>query len=140
MGTRGPKPKNRRIRVVGRNVGVPPCPAWLSPVAKTEYRRVAGLLEKSQLLQKVDLAHLVMYASAWADFQKLTRDIAKEGSTLTGSRGQVVVNPKLKARQIASNQVTISASKLGLSPNDRERLTIPDQAKPDDPIDAFLNG
>ena len=114
--------------------GLPPPPKWLGRLAKTEYRRVAALMQRASTCQKVDLAILAAYAHAYAEYWTLVQSIDGEGRTLTGPRGGLVVNPLCKERDSAFSRMKDAAAKLGFSPADRDRLK-PRQQKKANPID-----
>ena len=139
MGSRGPKPKPKTDRKLAYEKGIPTCPSFLSPIAKREFKRVATILHKAQAIQKVDLSNLMAYAVAFGEYQQLSKDIAKQGPTVDSVRQGEIVNPRIRARQIAFSQMIRASAKLGLSPVDRTRLSTPTLPEPDDPIDRFMN-
>ena len=104
--------------------GVPAAPAYLSPDAAAEYRRVVTICKRSgRELQQVDMAILELYATAIVDFRRLTKEIAEEGEITKAPSGYPVLNPKTGLRSVAFKQAMTSASKLGFSPTDRLRVS-----------------
>ena len=80
MAQRGRKPKPTAIKELEGNPGkrplneaepkpehkAPPCPKWLEPEAKKEWRRLSKQLEAIGVLTEVDQAAFASYCQAYA--------------------------------------------------------------------------
>ena len=80
MGQRGRKPKPSAIRLLEGNAGkrpinlrepkpekkAPPCPKWLDPEAKKEWRRLSKKLEQLGILTEADMSVFASYCQAYA--------------------------------------------------------------------------
>lgn len=119
MGTRGPIAK-ATSGGVNYPAGKPAAPEWLCDEARAEYERAAQLMGAALTL--ADMAALALYAEAYADTAKLTREIRAEGSVVELSNGVMASNPKCAQRDAAAKRVLSFASKLGFSPVDRARV------------------
>jgi P27 family predicted phage terminase small subunit len=137
MGSRGPKPKSKERKTIALKKGIPPPPLWLDKESCDEYMRVANLLSDTGIITLADRAHLTAYAQAWGEFEKLCQSIAETGYTIHTEKGHPVVNPEIQARSDAHRRLLASASKLGLSIVDRERITIPKEKNEKDPLEEF---
>lgn len=101
--------------------GAPPPPAWLSKGAKEEYQRAVDLIDN---LEQVDMAILCMYAQAYDDVARLTRQVHKEGETLVSDKGNAYGNPTCNALASAYKRMESSAKELGFSAAARKRIAM----------------
>lgn len=134
MGRRGKLPAAAIAAASAPNGPMPPPPAWLSPEAADEYRRLTAT---PLGLAASDQATLVAHCEAVAEVAEHTRLLRTEGPTIRGDRG-AVLNPRVKARQYALATLAATAQALGLTPASRVRL--PAQADPNkepDSAEAF---
>jgi P27 family predicted phage terminase small subunit len=142
MGLRGPAKKDKALRLVGFTKGVPVAPPWIDRNAKREYARITQIILRSgESLELVDMAALALYAQAYSDVARLTKQIRKEGETLPSVKtGQRYLNPSWTILAAARNQLMQATEKLGFSPHARSRITTPDNAKKKDgnPVAALL--
>ena len=84
MAQRGRKPKPTAIKELEGNPGkrplndaepkperkAPPCPKWLEPEAKKEWRRLSKQLEQIGVLTEVDQAAFASYCQAYARWKE----------------------------------------------------------------------
>ncbi len=116
--------------------GLPTRPELLSPEAKREWKRLTSALPPG-LLTKADRAALTFASLAWADFCEAVKELREHGwyyTTETGYEGQRPAAAKMyKAREA---YVTLSG-RLGLSPSDRTRLSMPERPT-EDPFEAYM--
>jgi P27 family predicted phage terminase small subunit len=110
---RGRKPKPTVIRKAGGDPGKrafnpheprplggkPSCPPHLSTVAKTEWKRICGILYDMGVITQIDRAVLAGYCQAYARWAEAERKL-KEGPT---SALQAYTSPDLDLTAIATN-------------------------------------
>lgn len=121
--------------VAGNLDKVPPPPAWLSRLAKAEWRKVALILVERKHLTDADLGTLAAYADALGQLADATCLVNREGmvvDTNAGPRKHPAISIQINAR----NQVRQLAAELGLTPVSRSRPSIreDDIQDDDDPL------
>ena len=110
---------------------VPPCPEWLGPAARAEYRRVADELHHLRLIGRVDRALLVAYAQAWADFRAAVIELS-EAAKLDFCLEKVERNAAaMKVKRQAVAELRGLAPHFGLSPATRAKLSVPEKPAED---------
>lgn len=129
MGTRGPAPKplsilgetsrhgtERRGPEAAHEVKAPPCPRWLTPEARREWKRVVKVMTEAKTITVLDLGILASYCEAFATVERATQAIAR-----AVERGE---DPdKAEARLLrATTQVRQYAMQLGFTPASRPRV------------------
>jgi phage terminase small subunit len=130
----GPAPKPTAIRILEGNPGkrpirgdepkprraVPPCPRWLAPEARREWRSLGPELARIGLLTVVDGPIFALFCQSFARFQQAETD---------GDLAKVkAYAPLMRA----------AMSELGLTPAARARLAVA-PAPPSDPMEALLD-
>lgn len=139
MGLRGPAPKDKTLRLVNFKAGVPAPPPWLDQAALDEYNRIIEIvLASGESVALVDMAVLASYAQAYSDVMRLTEAVRVEGDTLMNDKGTVYQNPRWAVLQAARNQLMSTAGKLGFSPCDRSRITLPANTQKPNPFTSLL--
>lgn len=135
---RGRKPKPTVLKLIEGNPGkrringreprppafVPTCPAHLSPTAKTEWKRMARMLNETGLLTQIDRTVLATYCQAYGRWVEAERRLAETPALLKTPAGYVQVSPWIT---IANKQVELMTrlmAELGLSPSSRSRLAV----------------
>ncbi len=114
-------------------------PAWLRKEARMEFERVVQETAEIGLLDNLDLSVLAIYADAYYHYTKLSKQLAREGDTVTvESRSSTYdkVNPKLQAQSHYVDRIMKASTKLGMATTDRLRLIVP--AKGEDKKNKFL--
>jgi len=118
MGARGPDKgtdsakAGKGYKRISVGNGIPPPPAFLGKIAQDEYLRLGEVMAES--FTAVDYMPLMLYAADYEQVVKLTEQIAKEGINLEGDRG-VVLNPAVKALDMAQKRMLKTAQALGLT-------------------------
>lgn len=130
--------------------GIPKCPAWLSKVAKAEFKRVFTELEALDMLTSVDTAALVGYAQSYADYREAIELVQKHGLLLTETvfardTGKAVGtkykrNPASVAANTALRNMAKFGSMFGFDPSSRTKLSLTPPADESAELDAFLDG
>ena len=149
MGARGPVPQPTALKVLRGNPGkralnrrepkpapVPPkCPGWLDKVARQEWRRVVPVLDRLGLVTQADLQALAGYCQSWARWRQAEAEIAEGGLIVDEDRGKYSIrkaNPAVAIAQKERQLMLAFGTRLGLSPSDRGRMTLPELADDDD--------
>lgn len=149
MGSRGPKPLPANVHVLRGNpskkpvsqlldqvtpvVEIPSCPSHLTPVARTEWRRIGAALRDLGLISKLDRAALAVYCQAYADWAWARGKIneANKADSVAGEAGMVGMTPSGLRRpsvylRIAEDAVAVMhrfLCEFGMSPSARSRVT-----------------
>ncbi|MDP5306247.1 phage terminase small subunit P27 family [Paracoccus spongiarum] len=135
---RGRKPKPTALKLLEGNPGkrpisgqepkppsgAPTCPAHLSPTAKAEWKRLAGVLNGIGLLTRIDRAVMAAYCQSYGRWVEAERKLAETPAILKTPAGYLQVSPWMG---IANKQVELMTrlmAELGLSPSARARLAI----------------
>ena len=135
---RGRKPKPTALKLIDGNPGkrpirgvdpMPPgdkptCPAHLSPTAKAEWKRMAGVLHEIGLLTRIDRTVLAAYCQAYGRWVEAEKKLAETPALLKTPAGYVQQSPWLT---VSNKQVELMVrlmGELGLSPSARARLAI----------------
>lgn len=142
MGLRGPAPKpseqkklegTYRADRAARNepkpeVTIPPCPKWLAPMAKQEYKRLAKLLVELRVMTEADrlaLASLTYQFNKWLEAETM---VAIEGRVLRSEKGGLYLNPWENIANAAFKNMVVLLREFGLTPASRSRI----EAQPED--------
>jgi P27 family predicted phage terminase small subunit len=80
QGNPGKRPINRREP---KFTGAPVCPAWLTNVAKIEWKRVVLELESLDMLRAVDTAALAAYCVSYARWKSAEAIVDLQGQTVS---------------------------------------------------------
>ncbi len=102
---------------------LPVKPAWLTPAASEEWDRVAQMLVDDGLIARVDADVLALYAETVSTWMRAKWVVDQEGLTITNKRGTVRAHPAAKLAGQAADRLLRLASKLGMTPLGRARLT-----------------
>ena len=136
MGLRGPaaKPSEQkklegtyRADRAARNepkpqVIIPPCPKWLAPTAKAEYKRLAKMLVDLRVMTEADrlaLGALSYQFSKWLEAEGM---VGLEGRVLTSEKGGMYLNPWEGIANTAFKNMLILLREFGLTPASRARI------------------
>lgn len=139
MGKRGPAPKPTRIKVLNGNPGHRPlntrepmpkrgrpvCPAWLDDEAKTVWRKLVPELDRLGLLTVVDDWMLAGFCQACAELKQATETLRKDGRYTQNAAGTQVSHPAVSQQRSALKAVMDFASRFGLDPSSRTKLSAP---------------
>lgn len=152
MSKRGPIPKSDEQRILEGNPskrplrgdspkpkkGTPTCPAWLSPTAKQEWKRLTPELSRLGLLNRLDRNILAGYCSTFALWRQNQETLNSQGSVYVTPKGVLLPRPELTVVKVVGELFQRFSSELGLSPTSRARLNIPDPNAEIDPLEVFL--
>ena len=119
---RGTKPS---LRTDSKAItAVPRAPAWLSPAARLEWRRVMPLLVERKILTDADMAMVEAFCVASVRVREIEKLIQNPSGEIDGKLFRMQGQAMQTARQIAAE--------LGLTPVSRSRPTIRDDDQQDD--------
>jgi P27 family predicted phage terminase small subunit len=149
---KGRKPKPVELRLVTGNPGKRPIrrvpkpngqaarPAWLSPKAANEWRRLAPQLNVLGLLTSADRAFFAAYCEAFASWRHANNEIARLGEIVLDADGSPVKNPWMRIRTEAASEMHRFGSEFGLSPASRTRVgsEVPDENRNEDPAARYF--
>jgi len=118
---------------------VPGPPAFLSPRAQAEWRRIAPILFRAGLLSRLDYRGLAAYCSSFARWCDAEDEIRKSGTVIRGTHNVPMMSPFVKVSKMAFEQWTRMLSEFGMGPASRTRVASFKPA-PKDPLERFLSG
>ena len=135
---RGRKPKPTALKLIDGNPGKrringheprppgdkPTCPSYLTPTAKAEWKRIAGILHEIGLLTRIDRTVLAAYCQAYSRWVEAEKKLAETPPLLKTPAGYVQTSPWIT---ISNKQVELKVrlmAELGLSPSARSRLAV----------------
>ena len=113
MAQRGRKPKPTAIKELEGNPGkrplndaepkperkAPPCPKWLEPEAKKEWRRLSKQLEQIGVLTEVDQAAFASYCQAYARWKEAEEFMTQHGTIVKTKSGYWQTVPQVSIAQ-----------------------------------------
>ena len=155
MATRGRKPTPTAIKELEGNPGkrplndaepkpekkAPPCPKWLEPEAKKEWRRLSKQLEKIGVLTEVDQAAFASYCQAYARWKEAEERITDRGLVIRTPSGYPQQVPYISIAQQYLRLMHQFAEQFGLTPAARSRIIAGNENNgPADDMDALLGG
>src|SRR5690606_37247508 len=110
----------------------PTCPAHLSASAKTEWKRLATMLNEIGLLTQIDRTVLAADCQAYGRWVEAERKLAETPPLLKTPAGYVQVSPWLTISNKQVELMTRLMAELDLTPSARSRLAIqiPNGPKP----------
>jgi P27 family predicted phage terminase small subunit len=117
-------------------VGFPEPPGYLTAEQLDRWHAIVGSLP-AEVLTRADSQVLERMAVAWATFTATTILINGSGPLMKGQHGELVRNPLLAVRRLATNEMECCGLALGLSPLARTRITAPER-EDDDPLTRLL--
>ena len=138
-GTPGTRPLNKNEPKPTKKA--PPCPKWLEPEAKKEWRRLAKKMEQLGVLTEVDMAAFAGYCQAYARWKEAEEFITQHGSILRTKSGYVQPVPQVSIAQTYLKIMNRFAEQFGLTPAARSRIIAEDSTSgPSDEMEALLGG
>ena len=155
MGRRGPAPKSDSLRMLDGNPSkrplkdkptgakpqdVPTCPAWLSPEAKREWRRVTPELIRLGLVTRLDQVAIAGYCISYSCWRRCQEVLIAQGNVYVTNRGQIRPRPEVEIARMSGDTMKSLASELGLTPASRECIHMAQPGREIDPMEALLDG
>ncbi len=109
-------------RAIPRKPRAPRCPSFLGPMAKAEWRRLAGDLASRGLLTKLDRAAFAIYCQAWEHVVQAQELVARHGLVSEAEDGSCGPSPYFGLLNDATEMLSRVAGELGLTPASRARI------------------
>ena len=149
----GRKPKPTNIKILEGNPGkrklnehepqpqrkAPPCPKWLEPEAKKEWRRLAKTLEAMGVLTDADMAAFAGYCQAYARWKEAEERITDRGLVIRTPSGYPQQVPYISIAQQYLKLMQQFAEQFGLTPAARSRIIAGNgEGKAVDDLDELL--
>ena len=149
----GMKPKPTNIKILEGNPGkrklnehepqpqrkAPPCPKWLEPEAKKEWRRLARTLEAMGVLTEADMASFAGYCQAYARWKEAEERITDRGLVIRTPSGYPQQVPYISIAQQYLKLMQQFAEQFGLTPAARSRIIAGNgEGKAVDDLDELL--
>ena len=113
-------------------------PQDIEPEAKEYMKSVCNMLTDNGVMEDVDKAALTMLARNYSMFIKATKQLEKEGLTVTSDRGNIAQHPLVKVARDAQNSAVKLMEKFGLTVKDRSRLPGLSEGSDDSPLAQFV--
>jgi P27 family predicted phage terminase small subunit len=117
---------------------IPPCPAFLSLVAKRKWREIAPMLHRSRLLTEADQIALANLCQAYATMAAAQQQLNAKGLLIKTKQGIPRANPAFKIVMESMDRVNRLCQEFGLTPSARSRLRIDKKDKATDPFDDAI--
>ena len=155
MAVRGRKPTPTAIKELEGNPGkrklndrepkpekkAPPCPKWLEPEDKKEWRRLAKQMERIGILTEVDMAAFAGYCQAYARWKEAEEFISQHGTIVRTPSGYWQQVPQVSIAQTYLKVMQKFAEQFGLTPASRSRIVAESNGNPlEDELEALLGG
>ena len=102
--------------------GMPDCPAWLMPEAKTEWIRLSEKLNQMGVLTEIDRSVFAAYCQSYARWKEAQEHINSEGATYETENGMQRPNPWVAICNTEQRLMMQAASEFGLTPSARSRI------------------
>lgn len=109
--------------------------------SKDYMKSVLAKLESSGVLEEVDTAALDMLARNYSMFINASRQIEREGATITNGRGNIVKHPAVTIARDAQIQAVKLMQEFGLTAKSRTKLPeLGKQEEEESPLERFIKG
>lgn len=156
MGKRGPAPKPTALKVLQGNPGkrqlndseptfektdeILKPPSYLSTYAKKEWKRIAPMLIKNNLLTDADITTLAAYCQAYHRWIEAEKAIRIYGMVCKTDKGNIIQRPEVGIANKAMSEMVKYGKEFGLTPSSRSQLHIEKPEEAEDPFMTFLKG
>lgn len=153
VATRGRKPKATNLKVLEGNPGkrplnknepkpkekLPPCPKWLEPEAKKEWRRMGKKLLELGVISEIDGAAFAGYCQAYARWIEAEQFMSVHGTIFKTPKGYIQQVPQVSIARQYLKAMKEFCSEFGLTPSSRTRIVTNDtKEEAEDPMEAML--
>ena len=115
------------IKIDDKNIKAP---NWLKDrVAKNEFKRLVGLLEKIDIICELDITTLGLYCQTYAKLVEIVKELEQEELVIDGKP-----NPKMKMQLQLSEELRKLGNELGITLNSRLKFATSKAEKERDQI------
>lgn len=97
-------------------------PTDIEKEAKDYMKDVIQMLDSNGLMKNVDTAALTMLARNYSMFIKASKQLERDGLTVTSDRGNISPHPAIKIAKDAQIQAMKVMEKFGLTAKDRTKI------------------
>ena len=125
-GNRGKRPPKHDEPKPPRDCPEPP--PWLDAAAKRKWAALADTLNEMGVLTGIDGDHLAVYCQAYADHERLTRYLRKNGEVTVSPKGYAMPRPEIALRNRARDDLRKAGAELGIGAASRTKIEV---KKPD---------
>lgn len=114
-------------------------PADIEDEAKKYITDVCDMLESNGVMENVDTAALTMLARNYSTFIKASKQLEKDGLTVTSDRGNIAAHPAIKIAKDAQTSAMKVMAEFGLTAKARTKLPkLEANNTPDTPLVEFM--
>lgn len=113
-------------------------PSDICKEAKDYMKDVLQRLEESGVLENVDTAALDMLARNYSMFIAASKQIEREGATITNIQGNIVKHPAVTIAKDAQVQAVKIMQEFGLTAKARTKLPKLEKKEEDSPLEQFV--
>jgi P27 family predicted phage terminase small subunit len=99
-------------------------PAWLPKESQNIFKTIVKLMADSDVLEPTDVYAVALLADSLHTYQESVKQIAAEGNTVVGDRGQTTRHPCHTIKSTTFSAINALFTQLGLSPSARKKLEI----------------
>lgn len=110
-------------------------PAWLSPEAKREFKKLAVELQQTELITNVDVNQLAIYCRAYARYVEL-----QNGTIEENEEGEEIRLYDEKQIDILFKQLKAMSAEFGFTPSSRAKIAIPKEPEKEKTPDEIMFG
>jgi P27 family predicted phage terminase small subunit len=118
----GDRPSRINRREPMPRQGKPVAPRWLTPEARTIFRKTLRELLAMRVATAADANALGLYAMALAEYVAASAIVARDGLVIKGRDGGPVANPAARIARDRWSMVARMGAEFGLSPSSRVSL------------------
>lgn len=138
-GNPGRRKLNKREPKV--NSGIPVCPSWLLPEAKSEWKRLAKKLHQIGILTVNDRTTFAAYCQSYARWKEANEHLEHEGSVCFTKNGFEQPSAWVSIANTSQKLMMQAAAEFGLTPSVRSRLAASSEIHDStDDMEKLLNG
>nr|DAY33812.1 MAG TPA: terminase small subunit [Caudoviricetes sp.] len=114
-------------------------PTDIEDEAKEYIKDVLTMLESNGVMEDVDTAALTMLARNYSVFIKASKQLEKDGLTVTSDRGNIAAHPAIKIANDAQTKAMKVMVEFGLTAKARTKLPkLEANTGNDSPLEAFI--
>ena len=109
-------------------------------IGRMKWNEIVAILEPMKLVTDMDRDFLAIYCDSYAEFVRLSLDIADEGTVVISEKGSPYQNPKVGQKNKAVEKMVKIGARFGMSPSDRTGLQIAIAMPEEDEVALMMGG